>query len=202
MGDRVYATPPGVAHVVERGGDVIVRLNRAALPLYEPSGERMELLPRLRQLGAKPAEYEAHVKDPHGGWIRGRLFALRQSGEATRWAQKRMQRRAQRNQETVSSESLEYAEYFMVWSTLPTAVSAAQILELYRLRWQVELSFKRMKSVLGFGHLPKTDPLSAQAWLEGKLFVGLLIERMIHTAEAISPWGYNLAVPPQSLARG
>ena len=201
MGDRVYAAPPGVSYVVQRGGDVIVRLNRAALPLYEPRGERIALLPRLRQLGAKPREYEAQVKDTHGEWIRGRLFVLRQSVEATRWAQKRMQRRAQRSQQTVSSESLEYAAYFMVWSTLPVAVPSAQILELYRLRWQVELSFKRMKSILGFGHLPKTDPLSAQAWLEGKLFVALLIERMIHTAEAISPWGYNLATPPQPVAR-
>src|SRR5271157_2952866 len=202
MGDRVYAAPPGVAHVVKRGGDVIVRLNRAALPLYEPSGERIQLLPRLRQLGEKPREYEAHVKDPGGDWIRGRLFALRQSVEATRWAQKRMQRRAQRSQQTVSRESLECAEYFMVWSTLPAAVPAAQILEFYRLRWQIELVFKRMKSILGVGHLPKKDPLSAQSWLEGKLFVGLLIERMIHTAEAISPWGYALAAPAQPVARG
>jgi hypothetical protein len=84
----------------------------------------------------------------------------------------------------------------------PAAVRTAQILEFYRLRWQIELVFKRMKSILGVGHLPKKDPLSAQAWLEGKLFVGLLIERMIHTAEAISPWGYTLAASPQPLARG
>jgi hypothetical protein len=202
MGDRAYAAPPGVSHVVQRGGDVIVRLNRAALPLYEPAGARIELLPRLRQLEAQPQEYEAHVQDPRGGWIRGRLFALRRSVEATRWAQKRMQRRAQRSQQTVSHDSLECAEYFMAWSTLPTAVSMTQILDLYRVRWQIELVFKRMKSILGFGHLPKTDPASAQAWLEGKLFVGLLIERMIHTAEAISPWGYTLAVAPQPVARG
>ena len=75
-----------------------------------------------------------------------------------------------------------------------------QVLDLYRLRWQIELVFKRMKSILGLGHLPKKDPLSAQAWLEGKLFTGLLIERMVHTAESFSPWGYALAAPPQSMA--
>ncbi len=202
MGDRVYAAPPGVSHVVDRGGDVIVRLNRAALPLYEPNGKRIELLPRLRHLGGKaPREYEAHVKAPSGRWIRGRFLALRRSTEATRLAQKRMQRTAQRRRETVTSESLECVEYFMLWSTLPAAVPAGQILEWYRLRWQIELVFKRMKSILGVGHLPKTDPLSAQAWLEGKIFVGLLIERMIHAAEAISPWGYSLAAPPQQMAR-
>jgi hypothetical protein len=200
MGDRVYAAPPGVSHVVNRGGDVIVRLNRGALPLFGSKGERIELLPRLRKLREKPQEYEAYVKDPRGGWIRGRLITLRQSVEATRWTQQRMQRRAQRSQLTVSSESLEYAEYFMVWSTLSAVVPFTQILEFYRLRWQIEIVFKRMKSILGVGHLPKTDPVSAQAWLEGKLFVGLLIERMIHTAEAISPWGYPLATTPKPVA--
>jgi len=76
----------------------------------------------------------------------------------------------------------------MVWTTVPKTVTSSQILDLYRLRWQIELVFKRMKSILGLGHLPKTDPLSAQAWLQGKIFVGLLIERMLHTAKLISPW--------------
>jgi len=110
---------------------VIVRLNRAALPLYEPSGERIELLPRLRQLGEKPREYQAHVKDPRGGWIHGRLFALRQSVEATRWRRSGCSAAPSGSQETVSRESLECAEYFMVWSTLPAAVPTAQILEFY-----------------------------------------------------------------------
>jgi hypothetical protein len=194
MGDRVYAAPPGVSHVVTAGGDVIVRLNRGALPLYERNGERLHLLPHLRRLRGKTVrEYAAQAKSTEGTWIPGRLIALRQSTEVTRWAQKRMQRRAQRSQETVSPEALECAGYFMVWTTLPKTVSTLQILSLYRLRWQIELVFKRMKSILGLGHLPKTDPLSSQAWLEGKLFVGLLIERMIHAAESISPWGYGLS---------
>ncbi len=98
------------------------------------------------------------------------------------------------------AEALEFAAYFMVWTTLSAAFPAAAILDLYRLRWQIELAFKRMKSILGLGHLPKKDPLSAKAWLEGKLFTGLLIERMVRSAETFSPWGYALAVPPQSVA--
>jgi hypothetical protein len=52
MGDRVYAAPPGVAHVVRSQGDVVVRLNRQALPLFDQGG-RMELLPFLRGLKGK-----------------------------------------------------------------------------------------------------------------------------------------------------
>jgi hypothetical protein len=202
MGDRVYAAPPGVSHVVNAGGDVIVRLNRAALPLYERNGARMDLLLGLRLLQGKAVhEYAARAKNTNGNWIPGRLIALRQSVEATRWAHRCMLRRAQRSRLTVTAEALEFAGYFMVWTTLPKTVTTAQVLEFYRLRWQIELVFKRMKSILGLGHLPKKDPLSSQAWLEGKLFVGLLIERMIHAAESFFPWGYAVATSPQSVAR-
>lgn len=203
MGDRVYAAPPGVAHVVMGQGDVLVRLNRQALPLFEREGQRLDLLAFVRGLqGKKPREREARIRNPQGGWITGRLIALRQSAEVTRAIQRRLRRRAQRSQETVSVESLQFAEYFMLWTTLQHTFSAATVLELYRLRWQIELVFKRMKSILGLGHLPKKDARSAQAWLEGKLFTGLLIERMVHTAESFSPWGYPLATPAQSMARG
>jgi len=200
MGDRVYAAPPGVSHVVRNQGDVVVRLNRQALPLFE-HGRRMELLPFLRGLkGRTPCVRATEVRDPQGGWIAGQLIALRQSAEATRRAQRHLRRRAQQGQGTASAEALEFAAYFMVWTTLTAAFPAAAILDLYRLRWQIELVFKRMKSILGLGHLPKKDPLSAKAWLEGKLFTGLLIERMVRTAEAFSPWGYALASPTQSVA--
>lgn len=203
MGDRVYAAPPGVAHVVKAQGDVLVRLNRQALPLFDRDGRRMDLWTWVRRLqGKTPGEREARVRNSSGAWISGRLIALRQSAEVTRSIQRRLRRRAQRSQETVSVESLQFAEYFLLWTTLPSAFSTATILELYRLRWQIELVFKRMKSILGLGHLPKKDPQSAQAWLEGKLFTGLLIERMVHAAESFSPWGYPLAAPAQSLARG
>jgi hypothetical protein len=203
MGDRVYAAPPGVAHVVRAKGDVVVRLNRQALPLFDRQGRRMDLLPFLHKLkGKTPQEQATQVRNPHGGWIAGRLIALRQSAEAARCIRRRLRRRAQRRQETVSAESLQLAEYFMVWTTLAPAFNTAQVLEFYRLRWQIELVFRRMKSILGLGHLPKKDPLSAKAWLEGKLFTGLLIERMVRAAESLSPWGYALAAPSQSMARG
>jgi hypothetical protein len=200
LGDRVYAAPPGVAHVLDGGGDVIVRLNRMALPLFDSHHRRIDLASQMRTLkGDSPANFLSWIKDSQGGWIAGRMVALRQSTEVTRWVRERMLRRARRDQESVSPLSLELAEYFILWTSLKK-LRATEILELYRLRWQIELVFKRMKSILGLGHLPKKDPLSAQAWLEGKLFVGLLIERMVDAAAAFFPWGYPLATPSQPMA--
>ena len=80
-----------------------------------------------------------------------------------------------------------------MFTTFPaSAFSAAEVLEWYRTRWQVELVFKRFKSLAELGHLPKHDEHSAKAWLYGKLFVALLVEKLIGHARSISPWGYHL----------
>jgi IS4 transposase len=66
-------------------------------------------------------------------------------------------------------------------------------LEWYRVRWQIELVFKRMKSLAQLGHLPKHDEQSARAWLYGKLLVALLGQKLTRLGRDISPWGYRLA---------
>ena len=87
------------------------------------------------------------------------MIALRQSREAANWQLKRLQREARHKHTPVSKDALEFARCFMIWTTLKKTDSETRlILELYRLRWQIELVFKRMKSILGLGHLPKADP--------------------------------------------
>ena len=112
-----------------------------------------------------------------------------------------MERAARRKQKTVGAQTLAAAGYVFVWTSVDAgAMSAAEVLELYRLRWQIELAFKRMKSILGLGQLPKSTDASARAWVHGKLLVALLIERLLDEADAVSPWGYRLVAPTQSMA--
>ena len=200
MGDRLYATPPGVAHVLDAGGDIVVRANRQSLPLFDEKGARLNILEMIR--GLKPnqiREWPAWVRHPDGRLLKGRLVVVKRSIAATHLERKRLMRRANRKQTIVSKQSLEAAQYFMVWTSLTEDFKASIILDSYRLRWQIELVFKRMKSIMGLGHLPKADPISCQAWLHGKLFVALLVERMIGAANSFSPWGYRLETAPKPL---
>jgi IS4 transposase len=75
--------------------------------------------------------------------------------------------------------------------------------QLYRRRWQIELAFKRLKSLARLGHLPKHDSRSSCAWLYGKLFVTLLAQKTIRIGRDISPSGTTIPSCPiaQSLAR-
>ena len=94
------------------------------------------------------------------------------------------------------SETLLYAKYVVVFTTFPEReFSPLDVLEWYRLRWQIELIFKRFKQIAQLGHVPKYDNESAKAWLYGKLFVALITEKLIDYAVSISPWGYLMAKP-------
>jgi len=203
MGDRIYANPVAVSHVVDAKGDILVRLNRQTLPLFDASEKRMDPLQLFGKIKAgQVLERVTRVRGRNGAWIVGRLIALKRSAAATRQVRKKLLRKASKRQEKVTRESLRAAQYFAVWTTLASEdFSAEEILDFYRLRWQIELAFKRMKSLLGLGHLPKKDPASARAWLHGKLFAILLVERMIEAASSISPWGYELETPAQSMER-
>jgi hypothetical protein len=191
LGDRVYANPRGVAHVLGAGGDVLVRLNPSTLPLYDRQGKRLPVLAAAEHL-----QIGEVLDEPT--WIRvagkerfaGRLVVRRRSAESERAERRRIERKASKKQENVSDQTLQLARYFLVWTTLPTTYAGSDVLEFYRWRWQIELAFKRMKSILGLGHLPKKDPATARAWLHGKLLTSLLVERIIQAANTFSPWGY------------
>jgi len=201
LGDRAYGTPPGVAHVVSGGGDILVRINLQRLPLYTPHGRRLSVLARLRQLRRGiPQAWPALVRGPQGV-IPGRLVAIRRGRQAAARAQRKLRRKARKQQHTLSAAAVEATRYVFVWTTLPaTAYEAAAVLELYRARWLIEIAIKRMKSLFGLGQLPKRTDASAPAWLHGKLLVALLVERLLAAAETLSPWGYPLASPSQPLA--
>ena len=124
--------------------------------------------------------------------VPGRICALRKSEESTRKAQRRLRRRARGSAAQLSSETLEYAQYVIVFTTLAAEEGKAQeVLQWYRVRWQIELVFKRLKSLLQLGHLPKYDESSSRAWLYGKLLVALLAQKLARLS-TLSPWGYLL----------
>lgn len=201
LGDRAYGTPSGVAHVISTGADVLVRIALHVMPLYDKSGRKLSALRRVRGLAVGAVrECPAWV---HSGRqrIAGRLIAVKRGRQAAELARKRLRRKAKRKQRTLSDRALAAAGYVFVWTTVPgERLSAQDVLELYRVRWQIELAFKRMKSIMGLGHLPKWSDGSARAWIHGKLLTALLIERLLDEAEAFSPWGYRVVAASQSLA--
>ena len=190
LADAGYCHRQGVAQVITAAADVVVRYNPHGFPLLDAPGQPLEVLPLLRALAGHQAGEWPVQFDSDGHRYTVRLCAIRKSQTATLRAQKKLRRRAQTSGKALQPETLELAGYVMVLTSLPSSVcSAAQVLELYRVRWQVELLFKRLKSLLALGHVPKYDPQSCRAWLQAKLLGALLIECLMREAKFFSPWG-------------
>ena len=199
LADRAYSLAPGIVHVAAAGGYVTVRVNTRALVLATPAGEPLDLLARVGSLRRvdQVGSWEARAVEREGATVLGRVCAVRKSQEAIRQAHRKIHRVASRKGKQVKPETLEFARFVIVFTTFPEAeFSAREVLEWYRVRWQVELVFKRFKSLAQLGHLPKHDADSARAWLYGKLFMALLVEKIIRHAESVSPWGHDLAATP------
>jgi IS4 transposase len=72
-------------------------------------------------------------------------------------------------------------------------LGAEQVFDLFRFRWQIELAFKRMKSLLELDDLPAKDPLLARSFIYAKLLAALLIEDLSNEFLVFSPWGFRLS---------
>jgi len=195
LGDRGYCHREGVAHVLKNRGDVLVRLNSSGFPLLHKTQDvPFDMLSRFRRLrGRQPREWSVRFEATGGPW-NARLCAIRKSQAAANLAKEKARKDAAKKNHTVRPETLEFAEYTFVLTTVPgDELETPHVLELYRARWQIELCFKRFKSLLGLGCLPKRTDSSARAWIEGKLLTVLLIERLVDEAQFFSPWGFEFS---------
>lgn len=192
LADRGYSTANGIQYATSHNAFVTVRVNTAALPLKDVNGNPFDLLKAVKAI-RKPGvsrAWKVKVSYQNNLAVMGRLCVVRKTVEAIKLAHKKIRRKANKNGREIKPETLEYAKYIILFTTFPeNEFSPSDVLEWYRIRWQVELVFKRFKSLAQLGHLPKYDDESAKAWLYGKLFIALIVEKLIAHAGSISPWG-------------
>lgn len=194
IGDRAYSTAQGITHLHKKGAYSLVRVNTSSLALYSTADKRFDLLKAVAALQEEYSvgRWNVMISEDEKHFINGRVCIIRKSNIAAEQAIKKLKEKASKKQKSPKAKTLEFAKYIIIFTTLPESFSANAVLEWYRVRWQIELVFKRLKSLTGFGHLPKHDERSSRAWLYGKLLVGLLVEKLIHCSGVISPWGYYL----------
>lgn len=181
IGDRGYANAPGIASVVDAHADVLIRVNRGTLPMYEgeTAVEAIDVLERLRALrGHRVSEWrvEIRVRQDDDRKIPGRLMAVRLPEKEAEEARQRVREEHGRE---VTPDQLEAAGYVALFTTLSKrSFPAGTCLEMYRLRWQIELQFKRWKSICGMDRLPNYRDDTIRSWLYAKVLLGLILDRM------------------------
>ena len=198
IGDRGYANPAGIEATVDQGADVLVRVNRGALPLFDRTGKQVDVLATARQLRVDEVLDDDVRVCPSGAnqvqTIRGRLIIHRLPPELADKAREWVRREQGRD---ATDDTIEMAEYVVLFTTAPRSrLSAIRCLQAYRLRWQIELLFKRWKSLCGFDRLPNERPDTIESWIYAKLLLALLMDKLGASATEVSP-PIRLVGPPR-----
>lgn len=195
IGDRGYCQFQGIKHVITNGGNVIVRYAHKNVNLYDLSGKPLNLLKILRTIQNSGESIDFSVlcsgTNPDEN-IRLRVCAIKKTPEQYRKCIHKRKRQNSKKQCSTTEETMELQKYVIVLTNLGDDFNSQEILDWYRVRWQVELCFKRMKSLMKLGALPKKNDSSSIAWLYGKLFAALLIEKILNclNGNSFSPWGF------------
>ncbi len=199
LADRGYSHRAGAAAVLAAGADFVLRWHATAFPLLR-AGKPFLPLMDLRKLKVGELAEWSTTFEYRGTSYPCRLCGLRKSRQAAEKARRKALRKARGNQTPPNPDCLELTQYVLVLTSLKKPdMPSSGVLEFYRSRWQVELAFKRLKSLLGLGHVPKTNDDTAKAWMQGKVLVSLLIEKILCEGRFFSPWGY-VAQWPESVA--
>jgi hypothetical protein len=177
LGDRAYATARGVYAVGQAGAHILVRLNPVTMRICDENRKRIYLEKRERRVPKVGGiEYRILIPVPpkptksHKTW---------DSAKAIAWIPAR----------AIAGRTRD-GEVIWVLTTVPLKqLPTASALELYRFRWQIELLFKRLKSLLHLDTLPSRQGPTAKSWMLGSFIGG-------RVSAAVSPtlrsWGYKL----------
>lgn len=191
IADRAYATRTGFASVLAQNGSFLVRLPWSNVPLEGTDGSRFDLIAWLRALpDATASEVSVNVRLATQRTPM-RVVAIRKSETAAERARAKAIRNESRSGEKLDLRTLEAAGYVILLTNLPSSeLSAASALELYRFRWQIEICFKHLKSILEIDTLPAKDPRLAVTAIAAKMLGALLIEDFTARYVSFFPWGY------------
>jgi Transposase DDE domain len=157
LADAGYGYNRSFIHALETGADILIRFNFKTVTLMDELGDRVPYLDADEEIPAT-GNIERIVFLP--GWETPlRAIGFRNDLEEPGWLLTSLNRKQ-----------------------LPTE----QVRDLYRRRWQVELYFKRLKSLMDMGDLPSRDGPTARPWIWTKLILASLATLMAY--ERFSPW--------------
>lgn len=181
VADRGYAQAKGLARIKAEGGDFLVRTGWSKLKIYQPNGSAFDLFHVLPEAEyGKPLDRQVLIQDGTGACnVPARLIVVRKPENAAEQEKRRLRRNASKKGRKLHQSSLEAAGYVLLVTSLSQEdFDIDTITDLYRLRWQIEMAFKRLKSIIRMNRLPAKDLGLARTWLSTHLIAALLIERM------------------------
>ena len=200
VADRGYAFVRSLTPDLAGGAWLVVRTNWQNLPLQDAQGERLDVIAWLRRAFAhplsRPQETSVWLATPQGRYPL-RLIASPLPQEAADRARQRARQAAKKKGRTPDQRTLFAAGFVLLVTNLPLAAwPAPRIVDLYRIRWQIEMLIKRLKGLLNLDGLRAQDPRLVQTYLLGKLLGALLLDELTQASVTRVPaWFTSLERP-------
>lgn len=191
IADRAYGIWKTVKVTVDACAFFIFRLTWSNLPLNTPDGKPFDPLPWLETWGKDQLtqEIEVCLRDD-SLQRRFRFLAARLPEEKAKEAQDKVRKKAKEEKREVNPKTLFAASFCLLLTNLPLALwPTALVLAAYRIRWQIEWTFRRWKDLCLLDHLPAFPSALAEPVLLAKLILILILQRQV----ALLPWSDWLA---------
>ena len=185
LADRAFLQPDRMSAVLDAGADLVVRAGWKNARWLDADGEPVDLL-GVFQKGAKAGliDRPIWIGRKSGVPLQMRLVAIKKPPAAADAARRKARREAQKGRHQISRGTLAAADWvILVTSLSKNEFSTTDILDLYRLRWRIELAFKRLKSLIGLKGPPGTDERSAKPFVLAHMLMILLLEPLVDAFE-------------------
>jgi hypothetical protein len=185
LADRAYLQPDRMANLIEAGADVVIRAGWKSARWLDGKGKVFDLVAELRRAATRGLiDRPIWIKRKRGKLLAVRLIAVRKPPQTIAASRRQVHRDAQRGGHQISKQTLDAADWvILVTSLKPKDFATADVLALYRLRWRIELAFKRLKSLIGLKGPPGTDERSARPHVLAHLLTILLLEPLVDELE-------------------
>lgn len=176
--DRGYCRSEDCQYVLNQAGEIVIRYAPHQLTLVVEEGEKLDLAGELWETSGNLYSRRVRMKkdaQPRVLYLHGYRLPPEKAAEVRR----KKKAKAKHDKRVLRKETLEYAEWTLVLTSIePTRISAAEIGKMYRLRWQIEIVIKRLKSVIEIDKLrSKIKSQLAEVYLLGKSIYALLIAK-------------------------
>jgi hypothetical protein len=176
IGDRGYCSAVGLLYLHQAKAHGLVRYSRN-LALYADAEKKQRLDPlKLARKARTNQVYESVVwiVSKHGHALQVRIIVKKLSTAA----RQRQREQLKRSKVQSTPYSLTLAGYLILITTLPGAeLSVDEALALYRMRWQIELRFRRAKSLMKLNEVRARTSKSVTVWLLAHLVMQLVLDK-------------------------
>lgn len=149
LADRAYGKARQLAHLADNQADFIIRITPNRLNVYADKECRQRIdFPSL--LSEPITSFSMHAFFRYSGHTYPiRIIGEKLPEEKQSDAEKRVRKKAAKNRNKLQESTILFSKWLIVASTVNDSVAGREILAAYRQRWQIELLFKRSKTLLG-----------------------------------------------------